>query len=92
MALDPFIRPPSSMGPLFEGIIRGNATSVTDDLEVVLPAFSPNHAFGPAPWAPRIDDLGDLELPTNGDRCCVGFAETDHPGAPEPWILMWWPS
>lgn len=92
MPLEGLIHSPSSTPVLYEGIIREDANSVLDQLEVIIPAFSRQLSHGPCPWTPRIDDAGNPAYPSAGDRCIVAFAETTVPGTPEPWIVSWWPS
>lgn len=81
------INPGSSEPVVYDGKIAEDASSDTDLIEVILPAFSENDGWGPCPWMPRGDTL-----PQRGDRCCVVLAETDTPGEEEPWIVAWWPS
>lgn len=76
----------SSQNTLFEGIIARDATSVSEPVEVVVPAYDPNRVFASAPWMPR-----GVDLPTEGDRCIVALGESDIPGTPEPWVIAWWP-
>lgn len=71
---------------VFEGVVDDDASSLSDEVRVIIPAHDYDQPFGPAPWMPR----GDL-LPAKGDRCVVALAETDDPGEPEVWILAWWP-
>lgn len=92
MGLDGLLHSESSPSSLYEAIIVGTPDSVLDQLEVIIPAFSSSASIGPAPWTPRVDDDGLLVLPSDGDRCIVAYAETDHPGTPEAWIVGWWPS
>lgn len=80
----------SSPGALYEAIIVGNPASVLDQIEVVVPAFSPTLKWGPMPWPTRVNDAGVTVLPVNGDRAIVALAETDEPGTPESWCIGWW--
>jgi hypothetical protein len=82
----------SSPSGLYEAIIVGNPASVTDEIEVTIPAFDPQLKWGPMPWPSRVDDAGATVYPSDGDRCVVVLAETDEPGTPEPWCVGWWPS
>lgn len=76
---------------LAEGVIVTSASSVDQLVKVRVPAFDRDQPYGPMPWPYRADDAGLTLFPSEGDRCVVGFAETEHPGTPEPWILNWWP-
>lgn len=77
----------SSSTPLWAGIIEEDAASESDQLEVTIPAFDPDQTWGPCPWMPR-----GATLPSKGDACVVGMAESDEPGTPDIWIIAWWPS
>jgi hypothetical protein len=81
----------SSGSLLYEGIIDEDADTVSDMVRVRVLAFDKQLTWGPAPWMPRVDEAGDAMLPSRGDRCVVGLADTDDPGTPEIWILAWWP-
>lgn len=89
--LTSMLRNTSSPPVLYDGIISTGATSVSDKVQAILPAFHSEMAWGPAPWSPRVDDSGDPVYPSAGDRCIVALAESDHPGAPEAWVVAWWP-
>lgn len=76
---------------IYEGEIATDANDVSDLVEVTIEAFDRNLLWGPAPWMPRVDDLGNTMYPAEGDRCVVALAETVDPGTPEVWIIGWWP-
>ena len=80
-------------GPrLFAGTINEDASGLTDPVSVIIDAFSKEADWGPAPWMPRAVNGGaDPLVPNKGDRCVVALAETEDPGAPEVWIVAWWP-
>ena len=89
MSIADLMRTASSPVGLFEAIIAEDAASATDEVEVLIPAFDSDLAWGPAPWMPR---SVAPNFPSQGDRCVVGLAETEQAGTPEVWILAWWPS
>lgn len=62
-----------------EGVVLNTPTSYAEPIFVTIPAFSPDHSFGPCSWQPR----GNA-LPQQGDRCIVVFDE-----AREPWVPLW---
>lgn len=76
-------RTPARTGP-FPGRFADSASDPGDELRVIVPAFNRQIAFGPAPWAPRVDASGDPVYPTRGDRCLVAIDS-----AGDPWVLMW---
>jgi hypothetical protein len=84
--------PVSSQTVLYHGTIAEDASSVDDLVEVTIPAFDRNQKWGPASFMPRVDDDGDTVLPSKGDPCCVGLAETEEPGAHSVWIISWRPA
>jgi hypothetical protein len=75
-------------GPsLFEGVIATDAETAHDLVYVTIAAFDEELTWGPSPFIPRIDITGEMVLPSFGDRCIVGLAETIDPGEPSIWIL-----
>jgi hypothetical protein len=79
---------------LYDGVIASTAYSLDDEVEVTIPAFDRNLRHGPAPWMPRVDEVGSELVavrPSRGDPCVVGFAETTAPGRPKLWVLAWRP-
>lgn len=77
---------------VYEGVIAQDAANVNDKVLVTVLAFDEQLTWGPAPFMPRVDDAGDVELPQDGDRCVVLLAETDDPGEPAVWILGYDPT
>lgn len=76
---------------LYEGTINEDASSLTDEVTVIVHAFDRETKWGPAPWMPRVSSGVALVMPQQGDRCIVALAETEDPGEPEVWIIGWWP-
>lgn len=69
--------PPS----LFEGRIVTAPANPGDGMEVILPGYDPDTAYGPCPWVARPD-----ATPTRGMRCLVGVSDEK-----EFWVVQWWP-
>lgn len=67
-----------------------DASSLTDRVSVIIPAFHVEKAWGPCRWMPRVDASGDPVLPSEGDSCVVVLAETEDPGTPDIWVVAWW--
>lgn len=64
-------RPAPRSPTVFEGTFIDTATSTTDTLRVIVPAFDDGeHAYECA-WAPRVDDAGVTVLPVTGDWALV---------------------
>lgn len=77
---------------VYEGRIANSVDSTDEMVEVTLDAFDRNLRFGPIPWTPatRLTESGlAVVLPSRGDRCAVGFAETAGAGTPELWLLAY---
>lgn len=69
--------PPS----LFEGRIVTPPTDPADGMEVILPGYDPDTAYGPCPWVPRPD-----AEPQRGMKCLVGVSDEK-----DFWVVQWWP-
>ena len=74
---------------IFTGHIAETATDPTDHVQVVVDAFSREKWWGPCGFMPRVDDAGDLVLPSRGDPCIVALAESRDVGMPRP-VIVWW--
>lgn len=90
MAVHDLMNPGSSQGPLREGIIAKDATSLDEAVEVTIPGFDPHIRWGPCPWSPRHNDDGDILGPAAGDPCAVALIESDEEGATIPVVVSWW--
>lgn len=77
---------------LFMGEVRESASSPTDEIELIVPAFSREKRWGPCSFMPRVDEAGETVLPSAGDPCAVALFETGDPGMPESIIVWWEPS
>lgn len=66
--------------------ILDTPVTVSDRVRVVIPEFSEEADWDPAPWTPRVDDAGAAVLPSAGDTAIVAFDTEDN-----PWIIAWWP-
>jgi hypothetical protein len=75
---------------LLEATFAGTATSVDDDLHVLVDGFDGGqHHFGGGPvrWQPRVDDQGDPVYPTAGDPAVVAEMPSG-----DVWVLAWAPA
>ena len=73
--------------PSYEGVWRAvvstSALQLSDEVEVIIPAFDDVLSWGPCRWTPR----GDLTTyPQKGDECIVVFDDLKF-----VWIVCWWP-
>jgi hypothetical protein len=72
---------------LYEATITSTATSVDDDVTVVIRDFdNGDRDFGPVAWMPRVDDDGAPVYPAAGDWAAV--AET----LDGTWCVLVWTS
>lgn len=78
-------------GSLLSGHFAEDAANVNQQLHVILPAYSGEQLWGPAPWMTRVDNSGNPVLPNKGDQCVVVLADGDDEGTPDIWIVAWWP-
>jgi hypothetical protein len=68
---------PAMEGPQEAVVVAASAASV----QVVIPVFSPDYQFGPAPYQPVPGGV----LPPAGTRCLVMFVGTD---LSRPYVVM----
>jgi len=73
---------PVSQDGAWFATVATSAGALSDLIEVVIPAFSTTHRWGPCRWQSR----DDTSLPARGDQCLVIFDDKR-----QPWIVSWWP-
>lgn len=74
---------PSVEPQAFDGIVAADATGPA---KVIIPEFSADLTFGPAPWMPYVNQVG-VFFPKRGDRALVIRTGDD-----SVWIAAWTPS
>lgn len=86
-ALREIVRNTRAPHPSYEGnwfaVVATNADDITDEVEVIIPAFDPVLRWGPCRWTPRGDQV---TFPQRGDECLIVFDNRNI-----PWITCWWP-
>lgn len=65
---------------LYEGTIVATP-ELGEGMEVVLPGYDPDTAYGPMPYSPRLD-----AIPMRGMSCLVAISSDE-----EFWCVQWWP-
>lgn len=85
MELDQILRRESkaanSSHPIYKGLFAQDASSLTDEVEVVIPAFSRRFRHGPC----RFPNCNNGALPVREDECLVVFDEEG-----DPWVVVWY--
>lgn len=67
---------------LWQGVITAGAQSLSDLVDVRIPAFSTRQNFAGCRWQSR----DDHSTPDRGDVCLGGFDDRG-----ELWVIAWWP-
>jgi hypothetical protein len=72
--------------PALEATFLDTATSPTDELRVVIPAFDADVPWPAIGWAPRVDDAGARVYPQDGDEAVVVITDKGR-----AWVSGWRP-
>lgn len=94
---------PTFIPGAWRGEFASTPALITDEVYLILPDVDKHAKWGPAKWAPRVQNqvidvaqgaepskqftVAQLVLPVAGNQCLVMFDNLRF-----PWVVTWWPA